>query len=328
MKVIDSKQALRDIQKGWVLTIGNFDGVHLGHQEILRTARDVVLRSSATGLAVMTFHPHPEAILHPERALGILTPLELKKNLLITYGVDCLIVLKDSYELLNLSPGDFVNEFLLKTVKPAVVVEGPNFNFGYGRSGDIETLKSLSAQGAFEVIDVPARHVNLTDDRRSVICSSSLIRNLIETGHLADAKTAMGRYYRLIGRTIPGRGVGKEIGFPTANINPLEQIVPAEGVYAGFIQISDSLNDVSVISRTIPAALSIGRAKTFVSDHPLMIEAHVLDQNVPDLSNKFLAMDFVKKIRSQRRFDAKEALKEQIKKDCKQIKTILDKTNL
>ena len=190
MKIIDSKQALKNIQKGWALTIGNFDGVHLGHQEILRTAEQAAKKFATPGLAVMTFHPHPAAILYPDRAPGILTPLKLKTKLLEKYGVDCLIVIKDTFDLLNLSPEDFVKQFLLKTVKPAVVIEGPNFNFGYGRSGNIETLRSLSQQNNFEVIVAPAKHVNLEGDRRSVICSSSMIRDLLETGRIADAKTA------------------------------------------------------------------------------------------------------------------------------------------
>lgn len=324
MKIIDSKQALSNIQKGWALTIGNFDGIHLGHQEILRAAKQAAKKFSTPGLALMTFHPHPAAILSPDRAPGILTPLELKTKLLEKYSVDCLIVIKDSFDLLNLSPQDFVNQFLLKTVKPAVVIEGPNFNFGYGRSGSIETLKSLSAQSNFEVIVTPAKLVNLAQDRRSVICSSSMIRDLLETGRIDDANTAMGRYYRLIGQTISGRGVGKEIGYPTANIHPAaNQVTPAEGVYAGFAQFTDTIDDVCIVAEAQPAALSIGRAKTFVSDHPLMVEAHILEENIPDLTGKFLAMDFVKKIRSQKRFDSKQALKEQIEIDCKKIKTIL-----
>jgi len=323
MKVIETKTSLQNIEKGWVLTIGNFDGVHLGHQEIIKAAKAASTELAASGVAVMTFDPHPVAILHPEKAPAVLTPLELKKHLLESCGVDCLIVLKDSYELLNLSPEDFVDEFLNKTVRPAVVVEGSNFNFGYGRSGNIQTLKDLSADRGFEVIEVAAKKLSLPDDRRSVICSSSLIRNLLETGRVESAAAVMDRPYRLIGRVVPGRGKGKKLGFPTANIEPHDQIIPDEGVYAGFVETGERLEDICIGGVPRPAALSIGRAKTFVTEHPLLIEAHILQDNVEDLSGKYMAMDFVKRIRGQRRFETQEALKEQIAKDCEQARAVL-----
>ena len=322
MRVFDSKSGLGQIKKGLVLSIGNFDGVHLGHQEVIRTAKTAAQKRGAEGIAVMTFYPHPVAILHPEKAPGVLTPLPLKKVLLEKYGVDFLIVLKDSFDLLNLSPKAFVDEFMMEQVGPAVVVEGPNFNFGYGRSGNIETLRSLSADRGFEVIESAAKKINI-EDRRSVSCSSTVVRNLLESGRVAAAASVMGRPYRLIGPAVAGRGVGRRLGFPTANIYPAEQIVPDEGVYAGFVEIGDSFEDVCVSNRQRHAAFSIGRAKTFVTDHPLMIEAHILDGDVEDLSGKYLAMDFVKKIRPQERFEGEEALKKQIAKDCRQAKEIL-----
>ena len=136
MEVIETIPGLNEIKRGCVLTIGNFDGVHLGHQEILTTAKQIASKRK-TELIVMTFEPHPVAILHPEKAPGVLTPLKLKEHLLAEFGVDCLFVLKDSFELLNLSPEDFVDKFLMRQICPAVVIEGPDFNFGYGRSGDV-----------------------------------------------------------------------------------------------------------------------------------------------------------------------------------------------
>ena len=322
MKVFDSIASLAEIEKGWALTIGNFDGVHLGHQEIIRAVKAASAKFGAVGSAVMTFDPHPVAILHPEKAPPVLTPLCMKKHLLEGLGIDCLIVLKDTLELLNLGPSEFVDEFLVKLPGPVVVVEGPNFNFGYGRSGDIATLKELASSRNFKVIEVEGKKIHLSD-RRSVVCSSSLIRNLLESGDVSGAKTAMGRFYRLVGRTISGRGVGRQIGFPTANIEPVEQIIPAEGVYAGFVAVGESMEDVCVSQQVRGSAFSIGRAKTFISGHPLMVEAHILDGKVEDLSGQWLAMDFVRKIRNQKRFENREALREQIAKDCDDARTIL-----
>jgi riboflavin kinase/FMN adenylyltransferase len=325
MQIFDSISDLEDIEKGWALTIGNFDGVHLGHQEIIKAAKAAARNCGAPGLAVMTFEPHPAAILHPEKAPQVLTSLELKKHLLKESGVDCLIVLKDSFKLLNLAPRDFVDEFLMKRIEPKVVIEGVNFNFGYGRSGDAQTLKELGAERGFEVIIVPSKEAILADGQTAV-CSSSMIRGFLEKGEITNVKAAMGRHYRLMGQIVQGRGVGAELGFPTANIQPAEQSIPAEGVYAGFVGTADSLTDVCASDWVRPAAISIGRAKTFVSEHPLLVEAHILEESVEDLAGKWLAMDFVKRIRSQKRFETKNQLVAQIAIDCKKTTEILKST--
>ena len=325
MKVFESLESLETLEKGCVLTIGNFDGFHLGHQDIISAAKQAAGNFSGGQTAVMTFDPHPVAILHPEKAPGVLTPLQLKKTLLERADVDSLIVIKDSLSLLNLSPHDFIDQFLMKTASPKVVVEGPNFNFGYGRSGNIDTLRQLGSLKGFEVIEVPFRQLNL-HDRRAVSCSSTLIRTDLEDGNVKDAAIMLSRPYRLIGKTVKGRGIGTTIGFPTANIDPLKQVIPAEGVYAGFVAALDSLEEAAESTATRPAAISIGRAKTFLTDHPLLLEAHILEDNVEDLSGKWLALDFIDKIRSQKRFENHELLKNQITKDCKKAVHILNIT--
>ena len=139
MKIIETTSGLEKLakmEKGCVLTIGNFDGVHLGHQEIINIARKLADQRNSE-LVLMTFEPHPVAILNPEKAPSVLTPMILKKHLLARLGVDCMVILESSYRILNLSPESFVDEFLQKSSKPAIVVEGEDFNFGYGRSGKI-----------------------------------------------------------------------------------------------------------------------------------------------------------------------------------------------
>jgi riboflavin kinase/FMN adenylyltransferase len=321
MRVFDSTQ-LEQIRRGGAVSIGNFDGLHLGHQDILRACREICPAGPVTA---MTFEPHPAAILHPEKAPGLLSPLPMKIKLLEQAGVDQLVVITDSLRLLNLSPKDFVDEFLMKTVGPKAVVEGPNFNFGYGRSGNVQVLRQLGQDWGFEVVEVPYREIHLDSDRRSVVCSSSLIRRLLEKGEVQEAASILGRRYRLIGKTIPGRGVGRELGFPTANIHPEKQIIPDEGVYAGFVVVGESLEEVCVGGHRRPSAFSLGRAKTFLSDYPLLIEAHILEPKVENLYGKYLAMEFVERVRGQQRFESKEALIDQIRLDCKKCMEILEK---
>ena len=326
MKIIQKISQLQNIKKGCVLTIGNFDGVHLGHQEIINVARKLADQRHSE-LVLMTFEPHPVAILYPEKAPGVLTPIVLKKHLLNQFGVDCLVVLESSYRILNLSPESFVDEFLVRSGRPAVLVEGEDFNFGYGRSGNVQTLKKLGQKFSFEVVIVPGKEIKLADGQKARV-SSTLIRHLLHKGKVADAAKALGRYYRLSGKTTLGKGKGRQLGFPTANIDPINQIIPAEGVYPGFVEIADTEEQLCESKNKLPAAFSIGRAKTFISDHPLMVEAHILGQDTGDLYGKHLAMDFVEFIRHQQKFSSPEHLSAQIAKDCKKAVEILTKERL
>ena len=325
MKIIETTSGLGEltkIKKGCVLTIGNFDGVHLGHQEIISLARKLADQRNSE-LVLMTFEPHPVAILYPEKAPGVLTTMVLKKHLLARLGVDCMVVLESSYKILNLSPESFVVEFLQKSFRPAVVVEGEDFNFGYGRSGNVRILKELGEKFGFELVIIAGKEIELAGGQNTRV-SSTLIRHLLHKGKVADAAQALDRYYRLSGRTTPGKGKGRQLGFPTANIEPVNQIIPAEGVYAGFVEIAETEQQLCQTKNKIPAAFSIGRAKTFISDHPLLVEAHILEQDTGDLYEKYLAMDFIRFIRHQQKFDSPTQLSTQIAKDCQKAKEILD----
>jgi len=270
----------------------------------------------------MTFEPHPLAVLYPEKVLGILTPLAFKKHLLAEFEIDYLFISKSTPELLSLSPEDFIQQFLVENIQPNVVVEGESFNFGCGREGSIQTLEKLGAEKGFEVSKIEAKEVKLSTGQ-TVKVSSTIIRELLAGGKAADVAIALGRPYRLIGQVIPGKGRGKQLGFPTANMEPTQQLIPAEGVYAGFVEIGASFEQVCRAKEKIPAALSVGRAETFISDHPLLVEAHILGQNIGDLYGKWLAMDFVRFIRHQQKFSSPEQLSTQIEKDCQKTKQIL-----
>jgi riboflavin kinase/FMN adenylyltransferase len=321
MQIIETFEQIEHNLKGCCLTIGNFDGVHLGHKKIITTARQTASKFGNCPVVAMTFDPHPAAILHPEKAPQVLTPLQLKKALLKATGIDYLIILKDSYELLVLSPAGFVDDFLKETITPKAVIEGSDFHFGYGRSGNAEVLQQLGRQLGFEVVIVEPEEININSRAEKI--SSTLIRHLLQAGKAADAAKSLGRPYRLMGKVVKGRGIGTHLGFPTANIEPQGQIIPAEGVYAGFVSIADNIEDLCVLNQKIPAVFSLGRAKTFISAHPLLIEAHILKGKVKELYNKYLAMDFIDFLRHQQRFETQEKLKKQIEIDCQKAINIL-----
>jgi riboflavin kinase/FMN adenylyltransferase len=273
-------------------------------------------------LVAMTFEPHPVAILHPDRAPGVLTPLEVKMDLLAQYGVDCLIVLKGSRELLDLTPEDFVGRFLVENIRPSAVVEGSDFNFGAARAGTTYTLRKLAESNGFEVVVVEPREIRLSTGQ-SVRVSSTMVRYMLESGHVADAAAALGRPYRLIEEIIPGRGIGKKLGFPTLNMKKPRQVIPAEGVYAGFVRVGKTVNDILAFEEAMPAAYSIGQARTYGDEFPLLIEAHLLNEHSRHAPGEFMAMDFIKRIRSQHKFKTPEDLSRQIAKDCEEAKRIL-----
>jgi riboflavin kinase/FMN adenylyltransferase len=321
MKIIQTISQFEHIPKGCVLTIGNFDGVHVGHQEILAVARKAAETNDAE-LIAMVFDPHPVAILHPEMAPGVLTPLDIKKHLLAKYGIDRLIVLRTNHKLLDLSPEDFVGRFLVEHIKPSVIVEGEDFNFGSGRAGNIDTLRKLITNRGFEVRVIRPKKIKLSTGQ-TVRVSSTMIRYMLEGGHVADAAVALGRPYQIVERIITGRGVGIKLGFPTLNMKKPKQVIPAEGVYAGFVKVGEVMDDALTSKEQIPAVYSIGQARTYGEDFPLLIEAHLLIKDVGDLIGHYMTMDFIQRIRNQHKFKTPEDLSKQIAKDCHQAGTIL-----
>jgi riboflavin kinase/FMN adenylyltransferase len=314
MRILERLSEFGQVREGCILTIGNFDGVHVGHQEILRTARRIAGDRGAE-MVVLTFEPHPVAILHPEKAPGVLTPLPLKLHLLQDYADNCIIVLEDNRDLLKLSPTQFVEEFLMAAIRPAVIVEGDDFHFGASRAGDVRTLARFGRAKGFEVVVVPPRQIELATGQ-ALRVSSTIIRYMIEGGHVADAARALSRPYRLLGPIVSGWGRGRKLGFPTLNMSKPEQILPAEGVYAGLVETASTREELLQKQEHIPAVFSIGQARTFGDEHPLLIEAHLLIGPVGDLTGQWMAMDFVQHLRSQHKFNTPEELVAQIAKDC------------
>jgi riboflavin kinase/FMN adenylyltransferase len=324
MKIIKTIKEFAQFKTGCCLTIGNFDGVHIGHQKILAIAKEACLRRvrNKSPLVVAVFEPHPVAILHPEKAPERLTSLTLKEHLLAGFGADYIFLLKPDRVLLSLSPDDFIKKIIVEHIRPAIVVEGEDFHFGSNRTGNIHTLTNLGTKNGFEVIAVDSAAVKLSNGS-SVKISSTLIRNLLIEGRVADAAITLGRPYRLIGKVVPGKGKGKLLGFPTANLDNICQIIPAEAVYAATTAIAFNENQVCKAKALIPAAVSIGRAETFGDDNPQLVEAHLLVESIGNLFGKWLALDFAERIRSQQKFGSEKYLADQIVKDCQLAAQIL-----
>jgi riboflavin kinase/FMN adenylyltransferase len=321
MQIIRTESDLEKIKAGAVLTIGNFDGVHIGHQAILSAAKRIAGQKQAE-LVVMTFQPHPLSVLNPKKAPGALTLPVLKEHLLTEFGTGTLFVVKSEPELLSLKAEDFVERFIVKGIKPSVVVEGEDFNFGAGRKGSVHTLQKLTEAKGIEVVIVGPKKAKLPDGR-TVEVSSTVIREMVTKGKAADAAILLDRPYRLLGSIIPGRGKGKQLGFPTLNLEKPQQITPVEGVYAGTVELAESIEEVCSAKEKIPAVFSLGRATTYGAGQSLLIEAHLLVENAELFTGRYMAMDFIERIRSQQKFETEKELSAQIEKDCEKAKQIL-----
>lgn len=297
MQVHHGLDGFAQLPRGVVLSIGNFDGVHLGHHTIFQTMKQ--LRPSAP-LAVATFEPHPFTVLRPSFAPPRLTTERRKHQLLAEAGIEHCVTIPPTPDVLNLAAETFWQT--VAATQPAGMVEGSSFTFGKDRVGNIDKLRAWSAAAgiALQVIDpVEVTLINL----HIVTVSSSLIRWLIHYGRMRDAALCLGRHYRLIGPVIHGFARGRTIGVPTANLRCDDQMLPTPGVYAGRCQVDN---------RMYPVALNIGPAPTF--NAPPQIEAHLIGFD-GDLYDRVLEVQIVDWLRDVLKFDGVESLKRQLAKD-------------
>ena len=302
MEIVEGLNGLRGVPAGGVVSIGNFDGLHRGHQRILEVARGY--RASGDGeLVVVTFEPHPLTVLRPEKAPPRLTPAGLKRELLANAGVDRLVVLPPTHDVLDLAAEDFW-AILRDQVRPTHMVEGGSFNFGKGRGGTVERLREWTAGTALKLHVIESIEVALLDLTVAPV-SSSLIRWLLGNGRVRDAAICLGRPYVLEGPVIKGYQRGKSIGVPTANLDCGDQVVPTEGVYAGRCTVG---------AVVYPAAVSIGRMETFGDRLRRQVEAHLVGFD-GDLYGRPLRVELIDWWREQRKYDGIEALMEQIRRD-------------
>lgn len=309
MRVYRGVAGIDDALRGAVLTVGNFDGVHLGHQRILRTAR-ALAHVSSSAVVAMTFEPLPLAILRPDAAPLRLTPWDEKLAQLQRAGADAVVRLDADWPLLSLSAEDFVREILVKRIHPSYIVEGPNFGFGRGRAGNVDTLRMLASRGGFQVRDVEPYRLELADDGL-VAVSSTLIRRLVAAGRVEDAAKCLGRPYALAGQVVHGAGEGRKMGYPTINLEVREQLIPAEGVYAGWAEVAGMHR---------PAAISVGTRPT-LGGGALVVEAFVLEES-GDWYASTARLEFVARLRDQRKFASREDLTRQITQDIEQVRAL------
>jgi riboflavin kinase / FMN adenylyltransferase len=303
-----------------VVTIGNFDGVHRGHRAVLAdvvaAARDRALPSVA-----VTFEPHPVAVLFPERAPAVLTPLELKLDLLAATGLDAVLVVEFTHEFARWSPERFVKEVFVDALRAQLVVVGRDTRFGYRNSGGVETLRELGAELGFEVEvvrEVGVRQAEGADGRR---WSSSWVRELLAEGNVATAARLLGRPHRVTGVVVHGDHRGRELGYPTANLGQdAAGQVPADGVYAG--RLLRPTLPAGAPDAALPAAVSVGTNPTF-DGRRRRVEAYVLDRDDLDLYGERVAVEFVERLRPTLRFDEVEALVTQMADDVARSRDIL-----
>ena len=303
MDIWNGISGLRKLRAGSVLSIGNFDGLHLGHQKILETARTLRGANAGSRLAAVTFEPHPLTVLRPQLAPPRLTTPAEKQAMLQSVGVDDYVILPPTREVLDLEAEAFW-AILRDEVKPIALVEGGSFNFGKNRRGSIERLKEWSAGTGIELHLVDSVTVTL-QDMSPVDVSSSLIRWLIAYGRMRDAAICLGRPYALQGEVIHGNHRGRTIGVPTANLRCEDVLIPTDGVYAGRCAID---------GRAFPAAVSIGTNPTF-QDQRRQVEAHLIGFD-GDLYGRSIRVDLLDWLRDQWKYPGIEPLKRSFHAIC------------
>lgn len=293
-----------------VLSIGNFDGVHVGHRAIVARARRIADREQLP-LNVLTFDPHPLVVVAPARAPQMMEPLELREQRLLDAGAGRVVVARSNPTLLGMEAADFVDAIVCRRFAARWVVEGATFGFGAGRRGNVETLRQLGESRGFRVEIVEPVSVTLPDGR-AVQVSSSAVREALLAGRVEDAAANLGRPAVLVGRVVHGHGRGRDLGFATANLECGDLLVPGDGVYAGIGEVH---------GRSWPAAISVGHAATF-GEGPRQVEAHLIgcEENVYD---RRMRLSFVGRLREQRRFDSPEELRRQIETDVRRVREMV-----
>ncbi|WP_171170998.1 bifunctional riboflavin kinase/FAD synthetase [Streptomyces sp. I05A-00742] len=307
-------RGLEDIPQDWgrsVVTIGSYDGVHRGHQLIIGRA---VERARELGVpsVVVTFDPHPSEVVRPGSHPPLLAPHHRRAELIADLGVDAVLVLPFTAEFSKLSPADFVVKVLVDKLHARLVVEGPNFRFGHRAAGNVALLEELGSTYDYgvEVIDL-----KLTGEAGGGLpFSSTLTRRLVAEGDVAGAMEILGHPHRVEGIVVRGAQRGRELGFPTANIETLPHTaIPADGVYAGWLVID---------GESMPAAISVGTNVQFDATERT-VEAYAIDRVDLDLYGLHAAVDFLAYLRGMEKFDTIEALLERMADDVKRARDLV-----
>ncbi|MFJ9697737.1 bifunctional riboflavin kinase/FAD synthetase [Kitasatospora sp. NPDC101183] len=308
-------RGLEEIPGDWgrgVVTIGSFDGVHRGHQLIIGRA---VERACELGLpsVVVTFDPHPREVIRPGSHPPLLAPHPRRAELIAELGVDAVLVLPFTTAFSQESPETFVQQVLVDALHAKVVIEGPNFRFGHRAAGDVALLAELGRADDFEVEVVDLQVCGTAGDGEPF--SSSLIRRLVGSGDMAGAGEVLGRPHRVEGVVVRGAQRGRELGYPTANVETVpHSAIPADGVYAGWLTAE---------GERMPAAISVGTNPTF-DGTARTVEAYAIDRVGLDLYGLHVAVDFLAYLRGMEKFDSIDALLDRMADDVKRARELTD----
>ncbi len=280
-----------------ILTLGNFDGVHLGHQRILKR---VAKRAEQLGLpsVAYTFEPHPLKVVAPHKSPQLITTKEEKARLIASFGIDHLVLARFTKEFAAKHPLEFMKDILVGKLNVREMWVGHDYTFGKGKAGTVEYLKSHEQEFGFKVNIVPAYK------KKGIIVSSSGVRRFIEDGKVEEAAGMLGRPYSISGKVIKGSKRGKGLGFPTANIRIEKELIPKNGVYSAYVLLE---------GREYKGAVSIGHAPTFGGNR-LGVEVHILDFNMC-IYGKEITIKFIKGLREEKTFKNQNLLAVQIKRD-------------
>lgn len=302
MHIVHELSGLPPLPGGSVVTVGNFDGVHLGHQRLLGRVSELA-RARGTTPAAITFDPHPIRVLAPARAPKTLTTLDARARLIAAQGIELLLVLRFTSDLAQVSPQDFVRAILADGLRAGCVVAGPNFRFGYKQAGNVSMLGELSAQYGFALEIVPPVSA------RGIEVSSSAIRRLLDEGKVHLASRLLGRPFANSGSIVPGRGVGRRETVPTLNLEPAEEQIPRPGVY---------ITRARLESAEYAAVSNVGYKPTF-GDHPLSVETFALNFEA-EVKGGRMELQYLRRLRDEIKFENPAALKEQIQEDVRKAR--------
>ena len=309
MEFIEQIEKIKKPYHNAVVTIGNFDGVHVGHQALFREVIAKAHELGGTSIA-MTFEPHPIRVLKQNGQPPLITLYGQKIELIERTGLDVLICVPFTHDFASISAKDFVEELLVKRIGMRAIVVGKDYTYGKNREGTLERLKADGERLGFEVIVADWIHVRNSLPGRT---SSSLIRELVVDGKVADANKLLGRNYQIRGTVVAGRNRGgKLLGFPTANINLQDELCPKTGIYAVTVECR---------SKTLKGVANIGYSPTF-EDHLFTVEVHILDFR-EEIYGEKIRVNFIKRIRDEIKFNSISDLSEQIKKDIRAANEVL-----
>ena len=309
MKIVKSIEAIEIPFKKAVVTIGNFDGVHIGHQALFHAVMEKADAIGGTSVAI-TFDPHPIRVLNAKNQLPLITLKAQKNELIAKTGIEVLLQIPFTADFAAISPRSFVEDLLVRRIGMKAIIVGRDYTFGRKRQGNLDLLRKWSPELDYEVVLVDWIESSNGRTRR---ISSTRIRKMVTDGRMDDARRLLGRYYQIRGKVAGGRNRGgRLLGFPTANINLQDELSPKRGIYAVTVQHE---------TRIFAGVANIGYSPTF-DDHIFTVEVHILDFN-KNIYGDSIRVNFIERLRDEIKFENIDALSEQIRRDVSQARKIL-----